>query len=51
MEFEDDEVIVGTTSDYCKGDSGFFLVPAHAEGNNERCFVVVSSTRDIGVLE
>ncbi len=45
--FDDGETIVGTTPRYQGAGYGFFLVPADAQSNNERCFVVEAATRDI----
>ena len=38
--FNDGEILVGTTQGYDPTRAGFFVVPADAESNNERCFVV-----------
>jgi hypothetical protein len=46
-EFRDGEVLVGTTNGYQSGLPGFFLVPADAESNNERCYVVSTATEDV----
>ncbi|MDO8915824.1 MAG: hypothetical protein Q7W16_07070 [Coriobacteriia bacterium] len=48
--FKDGEVLVGTTTGYQPGRVGFFLEPADANSNNERCYVVASSASDIGFL-
>jgi len=48
--FKDGEVLVGTTTGYQPGRPGFFLVPADASSNNERCYVVAASTREISFL-
>lgn len=45
--FKDGEVLVGTTTGYQKGRPGFFLVPADATSNMERCYVVSAATVDI----
>jgi hypothetical protein len=45
--FHDGEVLVGTTTSYRPGVPGFFLVPADAESNNERCYVVATATREV----
>jgi hypothetical protein len=45
--FKDGEVMVGTTHGYQRGRPGFFLVPADASSNNERCYVVSGATREI----
>ncbi len=46
-QFRDGEVLVGTTAGYQPGLPGFFLIPADAESNNERCYVVTTATQDI----
>jgi len=48
--FKDGEVLVGTTTGYQPGRPGFFLVPADASSNNERCYVVAAATREISFL-
>ena len=48
--FKDGEVVVGTTQGYDKSRPGFFLVPVDVGGNNERCFVVVTATREIAFV-
>jgi len=45
--FKDGEVLVGTTTGYQPGRPGFFVVPVDAGSNNERCYVVASSTKEI----
>jgi hypothetical protein len=45
--FRDGEVLLGTTQGYQPGRPGFFVVPADPASNNERCFIVTSSTRSI----
>ena len=50
VEFKDGEVLVGTTTGYQPGRPGFFLVPADAESNVERCYVVAAATREISFL-
>lgn len=47
VKFKDGEVLVGTTTGYMKGRPGFFLVPADADSNTERCYVVTTSTVEI----
>ena len=44
VEFPDGEVIVGTTQGYQPNRPGFFVIPADAGSNNERCFVVTAAT-------
>jgi hypothetical protein len=48
--FTDGEVIVGTTQGYQPGRPGFFMVPADAEANIERCYVVSASTTEVTLL-
>ena len=48
--FKDGEELVGTTQGYQPGRPGFFLVPADAGSNIERCYVVSASTREIAFL-
>jgi hypothetical protein len=47
IEFKDGEVMVGTTNVYEPGTHGFFLVPADAASNIERCFVVAEATAQV----
>jgi hypothetical protein len=44
VEFFDGEVIIGYSLGYSADRLGFFLTPADLKGNNERIFVVNSST-------
>lgn len=48
--FQDGEVLVGLTQGYQPGRPGFFMVPADPKSNNERCYVVTSSTREVTLL-
>ena len=48
--FADGEVIVGTTQGYQPNRPGFFVFPADAGSNNERCFVVTAATRRVQPL-
>lgn len=45
--FKDGEVLVGTTTGYQPGRPGFFLVPADADSNVERCYIVTAATQEI----
>jgi len=45
--FTDGEVLVGTTTGYQPGRPGFFFVPADAESNIERCYVVAAATQEV----
>ena len=48
VEFTDGEVLVGTTTGYQPGRQGFFIVPADASSNVERCYV--AATRKVSYL-
>ena len=48
--FRDGEVMVGTTTGYQRGRPGFFIVPADAGSNIERCYVVTAATREVSFL-
>ena len=45
--FTDGEVIVGTTQGYQPGRPGFFIQPADADSNTERCYVIAAATREV----
>ena len=48
--FQDGEVLLGTTQGYDRSRPGFFVSPADAESNNERCFVVASATQEVSFV-
>lgn len=48
--FRDGEVMVGTTSAYHPGVSGFFIEPADPESNNVRAYVITSATDNIRMI-
>jgi hypothetical protein len=50
VEFNDGEVLVGTSTEYHPGRSGFFILPADTGTNNELCYVVAAATKDIRIL-
>jgi hypothetical protein len=50
VEFKDGEVLVGTSTEYQPGRSGFFILPADTDSNNELCYVVVEATKEIRIL-
>jgi Family of unknown function (DUF6982) len=50
VEFSDGEVLVGTTTGYQPGRQGFFVVPADAGSNIDRCYVVMAATRKVSFL-
>jgi len=45
--FSDGEILLGTTTGYQPKRSGFFVVPADAGSNIERCFVIAAATREV----
>ena len=49
--FKDGETLVGTTQGYQSGRPGFFLIPADADSNIMRCYVVAGATREVGFIE
>jgi len=50
VEFEDGEVLVGTTQGYQPHRPGFFVTPADHQANHERVFVLQSATRAVTLL-
>ena len=48
--FKDGEVLVGTTQTHLLDQLGFFLLPADPRSNNERCYIVTSSTRAVAFV-
>ena len=48
--FKDGEVLVGTTTGYQPGRPGFFLVPADAGANNERCYIISAATKEVSFI-
>ena len=48
--FQDGELLVGSTDSFDPARKGFFFVPADANSNIERCYVVVAATREIAFL-
>jgi hypothetical protein len=48
--FHDGEVLVGTTTGYQPERPGFFLVPADAGANNERCYIVAAATKEVSFV-
>lgn len=45
--FKDGELMVGTTSGYQPDRPGFFIVPADAHSNVERCFVIAKAAKEV----
>ena len=50
IRFIDGEEILGTTQGYQAGRSGFFVIPADPDSNNERCFVVAAATQEVSLV-
>ncbi|MBN1626067.1 MAG: hypothetical protein JW944_06035 [Deltaproteobacteria bacterium] len=50
VKFKDGETLVGTTQGYDPKRVGFFVVPADADSNNERCFVVAGATQGVSFI-
>jgi hypothetical protein len=50
VKFRDGEVLVGTTTGYQPGRTGFFVVPADTASNNERCYVVAVAAQEINFI-
>jgi hypothetical protein len=50
VEFDDGEVLVGTTQGYQPERAGFFVSPADYESNHERVFVLQAATRAVELL-
>ncbi|KPK01665.1 MAG: hypothetical protein AMK71_04665 [Nitrospira bacterium SG8_35_4] len=50
VEFLDGEVLIGYTQHYFLDCPGFFVTPADLKGNNQRVYVVSSSTENVTFL-
>lgn len=50
VHFKDGETLAGTTQGYQPNRPGFFLIPVDGDSNNERCFVVTASAKEIQLL-
>ncbi len=50
VQYVDGETIVGYTQGYSSNRPGFFISPADPESNNDRIFVVRSSTEAVNLL-
>jgi len=48
--FKDGEILLGTTTGYQPGRAGFFLVPADAGSNIDRCYVVSAAAKEVTLL-
>jgi hypothetical protein len=45
--FNDGDVLLGTPPGYHPKRPGFFVVPADASSNNERCYIVAAATKEV----
>jgi hypothetical protein len=50
VDFQDGETLTGTTQGYDPSRPGFFVIPADAGSNNERCFVVTRATAQVSFV-
>jgi hypothetical protein len=50
VEFLDGEIIIGFSQGYSPSRSGFFLIPADKQGNNERIYVITSAIKNVVFL-
>jgi small nuclear ribonucleoprotein (snRNP)-like protein len=48
--FQDGETLVGTTQGYDASRPGFFVIPADASSNNERCLIVTRATKQVSFI-
>jgi hypothetical protein len=48
--FKDGETLVGVSPSYFPGRPGFFLQPADATSNTERCYVIAGSAQTINLI-
>jgi len=48
--FHDGEVLQGHTQGYWPDRPGFFVIPADAHSNTERCYIVTAATREVTYL-
>ncbi len=50
VEFNDGEVLVGTTTGYQANRPGFFVIPADEYSNIERCYVIAASAKGVSFI-
>ena len=50
VDFKDSETLIGYTSGYSPGRTGFFVFPADPKDNNEKVFVIVDATEQVSFL-
>jgi len=50
VNFFDGEMLIGYTQGYSPTRSGFFVIPADLENNNDRIYVITSATEKVTFL-
>ena len=50
IKFKDGELVIGFAQSYSPNRHGFFVIPADAQNNNERIFVITSATEEVTFL-
>ena len=50
VKFIDGEMLIGYTQGYSPNRSGYFVVPADLENNNDRIYVITSATEKVTFL-
>lgn len=50
VQFSDGESLVGFSQGYAPNRPGFFLTPADKKSNNDRIFIIKSSTESVEIL-
>jgi hypothetical protein len=50
VKFSDGEMLIGYTQGYSPTRSGFFVIPADLQNNNERIYVITSATEKVTLL-
>ena len=50
VEFSDGEVMIGYTQHHQVIDDGFFMIPADIKGNNNRVYILKSSTHQVSYM-
>ena len=48
--FKDGELLVGTTQGYQPDRPGFFVFPADAQSNNDRCYVIAAAAKEVSFM-
>ena len=50
VDFNDGERLLGYSSGFTPGRTGFFVFPADPESNNDRIFVITAATKEVRFL-